>query len=481
MAKKRRQWTVDERLEVVRARQNGLGFEDVAKLYGVGRQTVSDWTERYEKHGLAGLDYQLGGSHHREITGKMFAAEQAVAQATTENPDAGISKIQGVVYRKGFLDLARETVRKIMRRQGVEPKPRNLKRRNKPPVVKTFERANPNDLWQTDIMTFMLKAQYRIYMIGFMDDNSRFIVSWGLYRFQTANNVLEVFRAGLEKHGSPKEVLSDNGRQYHTWRGKSAFSKTLLKLGIRHVRARPYHPQTCGKIESFWRNLFQELLSQVPLSSFEEAQAKIGEYVEYYNFKRPHQGIGNLIPADRYFRVANAVKEAVAENTEKVAETKEPIVNYKPPTYIIANIGGKEMRLVAKDAHITLEEKVDANTASEAAKPAGKDGVDPVGAGPTTAGGGVVPGSERVDGAVLPVDGAGETGGTAGTGAGPAGPEGESSGRLGSGDQEAAIADSGAGEGQEAAAQVERLPGAGGEDGEADHPEAGMGGARGPV
>jgi transposase InsO family protein len=476
MARKRKHFTVEERLEAVRARQNGVSLQDVAKLYGAGTTTIAEWVRVYEREGLPGLDRKIGGSGTRDISAKMAAAEQAVAQATSANPDAGISKIQGEVYRKGFLDLARETVRKIMRRQGVEPKPRNLRRRNKPPVVKTFERANPNDLWQTDIMTFMLKGQYRVYMIGFMDDNSRFIVSWGLYRFQTANNVLEVFRAGLEKHGSPKEVLSDNGRQYHTWRGKSAFSKTLLKLGIRHVRARPYHPQTCGKIESFWRNLYQELLSQVPLSSFEEAQSKIGEYVEYYNFKRPHQGIGNLIPADRFFRVANAVKEAVAENTEKV-EAGAPVVEYKPPTYIIANIGGKEMRLVAKDAHITLEGQADANTASEAAKPAGTNGVDPAGAGAAATGGGVVPGSERVDGPVLPVDGAGETGGATGTGAIAAGPEGEASGRSGSGDQETANADRGAGEGQEGAAQVERLPGAGGEDGEADHPEAGLGGA----
>jgi transposase InsO family protein len=478
MAKKRKLFTVDERLQAVRAKQSGLSAHDVQKLYGVSQTRLSEWVRLYEEKGLVGLDLKVGGGK-RDISAKIAAAEQAVAQATAENPNAGISKIQGEVYRKSFLDVARETVRKIMRKQGVEPKRRNLRRRNKPPVVKTFERANPNDLWQTDIMTFMLKSQYRVYMIGFMDDNSRFIVSWGLYRFQTGNNVLEVLRAGLEKHGSPKEILSDNGRQYHTWRGKSAFSKTLIKLGIRHVRSRPYHPQTCGKIESFWRNLYQELLSQVPLSSFEEAQAKIGEYVEYYNFKRPHQGIGNLIPADRFFRVANAVKEAVAENTEKAAEPRAPGIEYKPPTYIIANIDGKEFRVVAKDAKVTLEERSDGKPASEAAKPAGADGAGAAGNGADATGGGIVPGSERVEGVILPVDGAGDGGGAAGVGAAPAGAQGEADGGHGSGDQEVAGADSGVGEGQEDVVEGERLPGAGGEDGAADHPETGLGGAGG--
>jgi transposase InsO family protein len=443
MAKKRRTFTVDERLQAVRAKQGGLSAYDVQKLYGVSQTRLSEWVRLYEERGLAGLDLKVGG-RFKDVSAKIQAAEQAVAQATSENPDAGISKIRGEIYRKSFLDVARETVRKIMRRQGVEPKPRNLKRRNKPPVVKTFERANPNDLWQTDIMTFMLKGQYRVYMIGFMDDNSRFIVSWGLYRFQTANNVLEVLRAGLEKHGSPKEILSDNGRQYHTWRGKSGFSKTLIKLGIRHVRSRPYHPQTCGKIESFWRNLYQELLSQVPLSSFEEAQAKIGEYVEYYNFKRPHQGIGNLIPADRFFRVANAVQEAVAENTAKV-EAQAPGIEYKPPTYIIANIDGKEFRVVAKDAKVTLEERTDGKLASEVAKPAGADGTGATGNEPDAAAGGAVPRSERVEGAVLPVDGACDDGGAQGAGAAPSGPQGEANGGLGCGDQEAEGADRGVG------------------------------------
>src|SRR5262249_21695121 len=152
-----------------------------------------DWTRQYEEKGLAGLDRKQGG-RFKDISAKMAAADQAVAKAAAENPEAGVSRIQGEVYRKSFLQLARETVRKIMRRQGAEPQPRSLRRRNRPPVVKTFERANPNDLWQTDIMTFMLKAQYRVYVVGFMDDNSRFIVSWGLYRFQTANNVMEVLR-----------------------------------------------------------------------------------------------------------------------------------------------------------------------------------------------------------------------------------------------------------------------------------------------
>ncbi len=474
--KKKKTWTVEERLEIVRARQSGLTYADLRKVYGVAATTAGEWIKWYEKDGLPGLN-RTYGPPKGDITAKMAAASTAVEKAVAENPDAGISKIQGEVYRKSFLELARETVRKIMRRQGAGPQEVSKRRKNRPPKPKNFERANPNDLWQTDIMTFMLKGQYRVYVIGFMDDNSRFIVGWGLYRFQTAANVQEVFRAAIEKHGMPKEVLSDNGRQYHSWRGKSVFTQMLMKMGIRHIRARPYHPQTCGKIESFWRNMYQELLSQVPVSTFEEVQSKIGEYIEYYNFKRPHQGIGNVMPSDRYYKVDAQVRQIVEENTAKVEQqAPAPLVEYRAPTYIVGNIGGKELRLVAKEAEVTLQERSDGAQSEQVAKPAGENGVDRVGDGSAQADPGVVPAGARVEGVVLPVDGAGPASGSEGIGAAAVGAEGGARDGCGSRDQEAAGAVGGAQGREEEVAPEESALGADREGAAADDAAPGMGG-----
>lgn len=350
-------WKISEKLEIVEARLKGLTLEELTSLYGVRGSTASEWTKAYEARGLSGLEPAPSG--RRRQSAKVEAAEQAVGEILKAEPEAGVGKVQGALYRHGFLSLARETVRKLLRGRGHAPQEVRFRRRNKPSRVRTFERANPNDLWQTDIMTFMLKGQYRVYMIGFLDDNSRFMTGWGLYRFQTTANVQEVFRAAIEKHGLPKEVLSDNGRQYYSWRGKSKFTDMLVKLGIRHIRSRPYHPQTQGKIESFWRNLLQECLQKTPVSTFEEAKDKISEYVEYYNFKRPHQGIGNLIPSDKYYKVGDQVKQIIASNTEKVEETPVAVPGYTAPTYLVGNIGGRELWMVAKDAEVTLGEKVE--------------------------------------------------------------------------------------------------------------------------
>lgn len=474
MKTKRVAFGIAEKLEIVQTRQQGLSLSDVGKMYGIHPSMVSKWTLAYERIGIAGLETGPQG-RRRQLSPKVEAAEQIIKEVVKAEPDAGIGKVQGALYRHGFLKMARETVRRLLRRNGMEPQEVKLKRRNKPVRVKSFERACPNDLWQTDIMTFMLKGQYRVYLIGFMDDNSRFMVGWGLYRFQKTYNVQEVFRAAIEKRGMPKEVLSDNGRQYHTWRGKSKFTTMLTKLGIRHIRSRPYHPQTCGKIESFWRNLYQECLTKVPLATFEEAEAKIGEYIEYYNFKRPHQGIGNLIPSDRYYGVSGQVKQIIAGNTAAVQEALPTAAGYTPPTYLVGNIGGKELRLVAKDTEVTLSSPVAATEekgngeADKTIESAGAAGTDPAGDRAAAYGGQSVQPGGSVAGVVLPVDETGAGGGAACAGGEAAGPE-NTIPVPGEAVTEASGAGQPAGSGTGEIAQRAELPEAGGENGAAYNP-----------
>jgi len=488
--KKIAEWPVEKKLDAVRAIQRGLRAEEVSALTGMCKSAVYRCLRRYKEAGVDGL--QRGGGVRRRKTArrapKTTAAEQTVSQMGPLPEGTGVGKVQGLLYRLGFLKVSRGTVERVIARQRPKPKPRAKRRRNKPPQVRHFERARPNELWQTDIMTFMLRGQYRVYLIGFMDDNSRFLVGWGLHRRQTASNVLEVFRAAIEKRGLPKEVLSDNGRQYYTWRGKSQFTVMLTKLGIAHIRSRPYHPQTCGKIESFWRNLWQECLSQVPLSSFEEAQAKIGEYIEHYNYKRPHQGIGNMMPADRYFQVAKQVAQLVEENTAKVEASGPPLGEYKAPTYLIGNIGGKELRMVAKDAEVSLRDAAPQEVKSEgmataevpqppvvslaaegmgaqagaehertaeneAIEPTGAPGTGPAvpcAAGPSEA---AVRGGEGVTGAVLPVAEGGTASGPESLGAEGTGAQTGEGGSIADGGPEAAGAGQGPGEGAQGSPQ----------------------------
>ena len=131
---------------------------------------------------------------------------------------------------------------------------------------------------------------------AFQDDHSRFIVSYGLHASQSSALVLEVLRAGIASHGRPEEILTDNGSQYVTWRGKSAFPRELEKLGIQQIVSRPRHPQTLGKIERFWGTLWRECVETAVFVDLGDARTRIGHFIDHYNFQRPHQGLDGLVP-----------------------------------------------------------------------------------------------------------------------------------------------------------------------------------------
>jgi hypothetical protein len=203
-------------------------------------------------------------------------------------------------------------------------------------------------------LTVLKRQNRRVYLVAFMDDHSRFIVSHSLGGTQSTELVLEALRSGIASHGVPAEVLTDNGAQYVTWRGKSAFSKECDARGIRQIVARPRHPQTLGKIERFWGTLWRDLLEHAVFLDLADAKKRIELFIEHYNFRRPHQGIGDLAPADRFFHAAPQVKKAIEErlaaNALEIARGGEP----KAPFYLAGQVGGRAFSLHAEGERVFL-------------------------------------------------------------------------------------------------------------------------------
>ena len=194
----------------------------------------------------------------------------------------------------------------------------------------------------------------RVHLVGFMDDHSRFITAWGLFATASAANVIETFEAGISSYGPPQEILTDNGSQYITWRGKSAFAKVCEKRGIRQIVSKPRHPQTLGKIERFWGTLWREFIETAIFIDLNDARERIRHFVDYYNFQRPHQGIDGLVPADRFFEAAPDVKDAIRKlvdsNALSIARNGTP----KDPFYIAGNVGGKSFSVHAEGERMIL-------------------------------------------------------------------------------------------------------------------------------
>ena len=263
--------TPQQRLAILDCwRRSGLPAKDFSPLVGVSRHTLYAWKQRFERLGAAGFVEQPRGA--KKGSRLPDVTQQAILAIKKSQPEWGCERISNMLLRSSALPASPTAVARVLHEAGYELV--ESPTRPHPDHPRRFERARPNQLWQTDLFTFVLKRQNRrVYLVAFLDDHSRFLVSFGLHASQSTALVLEVFRAGITAYGAPAEVLTDNGAQYVTWRGESAFHKELKRRGIEQIVARPRHPQTLGKIERFWGTLWRECLETAVFLDLADARA----------------------------------------------------------------------------------------------------------------------------------------------------------------------------------------------------------------
>jgi len=331
--------------------EKGISRDVISRELGAGESSVSNWIKAYREEGEEGLRNKPPGAR----PGKKKLAEPVTARIVElkkAEPNWGVKRIAQVLRRMFWLPGSPETVRTRLHEAGLMNNERAKGRRNltRP---RFFERATPNQLWQTDIFTFRLGGKYA-YLIAFLDDYSRYVVGADLFRSPTAAAVIEVYRIAMGEYHPPKEMLTDNGRQYTTWRGTSRFEAELQKDRVAHIKSRPQHPMTLGKVERFWSTIWQEFLARAPFDSFEAARERIKLWIAYYNHKRPHQGIGGVCPADRYFEVATELRKTmsagVAENVLEMALRGMP----RAPFYMVGRMEGQSVVLRAEKGKLKL-------------------------------------------------------------------------------------------------------------------------------
>jgi transposase InsO family protein len=331
--------------------RSGLTARDFGALVGVSKETLFVWKRKFERSGPAGLaDGPRGappGSRLSEPT------QRAILMLKQAHPEWGCDRIRDVLMRGDGYSASAGAIAHLLRENGyeleaVETTPHD-------PPIQHFERARPNQLWQSDLFTFLLKRENRrIYLVVYLDDHSRFIVGYGVWASAGGALVREVLEAAIANFGAPEEVLTDNGPQYVTWRGTSAFAKLLERRGIRHLVARPRRPQTLGKTERFWGTLWRECVEGGIFLGLDDARRRVGHFIDHYNFQRPHQGIEGLVPADRYFAAAPQVRETlqarVAANAQELAIQGLPRKSF----YLTGRVGDTDLALHSEGSRVVL-------------------------------------------------------------------------------------------------------------------------------
>ena len=328
--------------------------EHFSKIWGVHPKALMRWVKAYEEGGPQGLEGKVGRKRGKKPIDPVL--RKHIIAVKKEYPFYGTRKVAAFLARFSGLKVSTPMIRTIVAEENLPSEPAKARRWEKVPLVRTFERAKPGEMWQSDITSFLLtRHSLRVYLVVFMDDHSRYVVAWKLAVRQTGDFVQECLLEGVQKFGRPIEVLTDQGRQYFAWHGKSQFQYLLHKLGIKHVVSRAHHPETLGKCERFWETVGNEFWSRACPQELSEAQEKIGHFIKHYNHFRPHQGIGNATPADRFFGVEAQVRDAIEGNMGKnqlaLALQEQP----RQPVFLVGQIGDQAISLHGEKGKLVLQ------------------------------------------------------------------------------------------------------------------------------
>lgn len=338
-----------------------LGIQSVSTAHG--------WIYKHRRQGDGGTTSATAAKsrrpHHQPKKTSQWIIDK-ILKIKKEKPEMGSTAMSEHLLRFESVNLSRWTIAKIFKKHGIvdgdqgaaearfRTKGDNNKQLEQQVEKETgewerFSRPHPNDLWQMDIMGFYIRDAHKVYLISALDDCSRMIVGWGLFREQTAENVLEVLRGALVRFGAPKEILTDQGAQFKHWGGITQFEKLLKKLKVEHITARSHHPQTCGKIEAFHKSIHRELIDKEFFVTQEQAVEKIARFIEHYNYGRPHSALNGFAPSDRYFGIIESLKKYISDYQapkNKEEETAENIgVARASKLYLIGRVLGHEVRL----------------------------------------------------------------------------------------------------------------------------------------
>lgn len=281
---------------------------DVAKLcreHRISRKTFYKWRKRYREEGLAGLE-ERSRRPKRSPARVSAAVEDEVVrlrkQLSEEGLDAGAATIRWHLQRRGLRDRSlpsESTVWRVLVRRGfVKPEPKKKPKK----AWRRFTAAFPNECWQIDATQWTLADGTTVEIVNVLDDHSRLAVASLAVMVTTCVNAWMAFSRAVARFGLPWRCLSDNGLAFSgKLRGyEVTFEANLRAAGIQAVTARPFHPQTCGKVERFQQTLKKWLSARDLPETLEDLQELLDAFVAYYNFERPHRGIDRRTPHEAW-------------------------------------------------------------------------------------------------------------------------------------------------------------------------------------
>ncbi len=291
-------------LVIVSVKVEGRSKSEVARDYKISRYWVQQLVRRYEVEGTTAFEPRSRRPHSNPRSISLNLEDRIVRlrkDLSKKGLDAGAETIRCHLQTQGVQRLpATSTIWRVLTRRGfVTPHP---KKRPKG-AGKRFAAEQPNERWQADVTHWQLADGTGTEIHTILDDHSRVNLLSRARLSTTGPDVLIDFRRAVGRHGIPASVLTDNGAIFTgkpRGGGRVAREVELDLLGVRFHHSRPYHPQTCGKVERFHQTQKKWLAAQPPAATIAALQRQLDWFLHYYNTNRPHRAVGRRTPQQAY-------------------------------------------------------------------------------------------------------------------------------------------------------------------------------------
>ena len=289
--------TAEEKAEVIRLVINSPeSINRSLRSLGIHKRTFYNWYHAYSKDGIDGL--RPKNRSFRQWNWIPDEQRQLIVDLALDHTELSPRELAVKITDEQQLFVSESSVYRILKTRGLIA-----------PAAHRFISAAdefhtktkfPNQMWQTDFTYLHIKGWGWYFLSTILDDYSRYIIHWELCSNMKADDVKRCVNQAVKKakikKKEPLKLLSDNGSCYIARDLKTFLAE---EHEIDHIRGKPLHTQTQGKIERYHRSI----KSVVLLDNYycpEQLEDAIGQYVEYYNTRRYHESLDNLTPEDVY-------------------------------------------------------------------------------------------------------------------------------------------------------------------------------------
>ena len=319
-------YSQEEKMEIIRlVEQSDLGVIRTLKQLKVNKTTFYNWYNLYLENGFDGLARKRSeriGSWNRINE----ADRDTIVGIALSQPQWSCREIAWNITDNHNYYISESSVYRILKVNGlITTAPFRIMSASDSFHDKT---TAVNQMWQTDFTYFKIYGWGWYYLSTVLDDYSRYIVTWKLCSTMKAEDVTDTLDEALAtanlKNSNPPKLLSDNGSCYIS----HELADYIEEKKMKHVRGRPLHPQTQGKIERYHRSM-KNVVKLDNYFSPGQLEEKLKEFVRYYNFQRYHESIQNLTPAEVYYgQGERKLKERAKTKNKTLKARKKQYQNF---------------------------------------------------------------------------------------------------------------------------------------------------------